>query len=146
MAELLRSIAGRLREFVGNRRSAPRRVARVPVSVSLVELKGAGGVQPASGESRLPTVEGHTRDLSETGVGLVLPVIRVGERYLTGEGRRLRVVLELPTGPLVIQAVPVRYERLEDGGPDAGYIVGARITSIDAIDRSRLGESLKRKG
>lgn len=148
VAELLRSIAGRLRAFIGNRRSAPRRPTRVPVSVSLTALKsGSMGGRTNPGASSLAPLKGRAKDLGETGIGFVLPAIRIGEHYLAGEGRRLRVVLELPTGPLAIQVAPVRYERLQnEGGGNAGYLVGARIVSIDAADHPPFAEYLRKKG
>ncbi|HEX8117165.1 MAG TPA: PilZ domain-containing protein, partial [Pyrinomonadaceae bacterium] len=74
MPELLRTIASRLREFVGNRRRAPRFKVRLAVFVSL--LDPTPGAPPAGG------IAGHTRDVSEDGLGIILPAIRLGGRYL----------------------------------------------------------------
>src|SRR3954466_4033242 len=43
---------------------------------------------------------GYTRDVSETGLTLLLPSVRVGDAYLTDAGSRLEVKLELPGGPV----------------------------------------------
>lgn len=135
MPELLRSIAGRLRALVGARRSARRYRVRVAASVSLLDAKPT----PAP---LTPPLACHTVDISATGLALAVPSIRVGERYLTGDGRLLLVALELPSGPLTLRAAPVRYERLEE--PDNGYVIGARITSFDGDDGAPLADFLKR--
>lgn len=134
MPELVRSIAGRLRALVSNRRHARRYRARVEATVALVAPTLAG--QPLT-----PPLACHTCDVSATGLGLVVPVVRVGERYLTGEGRLLRVTLELPSGPLTLHAAPVRYERLEE--PEQGYVIGAHFTPLEDDARARLTEFLK---
>jgi len=129
MPELVRSIAGRLRALVGNRRYARRYRVRAEATVTLV------GPKPGAA-ALTPPLACHTCDISKTGVSLVVPAVRVGERYLTGEGRLLRVALELPAGALVLYAAPVRYERLEE--PDTGYVIGAHFTPLSDADRERL--------
>ena len=141
MPELLRSIAGRLRVLVGNRRRARRYRVRLRAAVSLLDPKAAANGREAA---LTPPVDCHTCDLSATGLGLVVPSIRVGERYLTGDGRLLRVALELPSGTLVLRALPVRYERLEDG-TETGYLIGAHLTELPAPDRARLDDFLKKQ-
>src|ERR671921_327276 len=56
MPEHIRKIASRLRQFVADRRRAPRYRVSLPVSVSL--LGAEGSAEPA-------LVQGRTRDLSE---------------------------------------------------------------------------------
>lgn len=126
MPELLRSIAGRLRHIVGDRRRAPRHLVRLAVVVSLLEERAGAP----------PTLAGHTRDVSSTGLGVVLPSIRVGERYLAGEGQTLRVVLRLPDAQVRLYATPVRYERFDPGDAEAGYLIGLRLTGGDERDRA----------
>jgi hypothetical protein len=138
MPELLRSIASRLRQYVADRRRSPRLRARLAATVSLFDL-------------RAPTpwskpVAGHTRDVSEDGLGLILPAIRIGDRYLVGQDQALSVILKLPAGNARIYASPARYERLEEGQPDRGYLVGVRITSMDEKDRALFNEYLQSLG
>jgi hypothetical protein len=136
MPELIRTIASRLREFVGNRRRAPRRSVRLAVFVSL--LDAAPGAPPAGG------VAGHTRDLSESGLGVVIPVIRLGGRYLVGEGVALRLTLKLGEQSARLYGTPVRYERLEagpDGRTEPGFLLGIRLNEDG--DRSLLVDYLK---
>ena len=133
MPELLRDIASRLRQFVGNRRYAPRYLTRLPVAVSLLDARPRA--YPAA-------LEGHTRDISSCGLALVLPAIRMGERYLTGDGSLLRVTLRLPAGSIQLHAVAARYERLGDEDSETGYLVGVRIKEMTDHDRALYEEYL----
>ena len=136
MPELIRTIASRLREFVGNRRRAPRRQVRLAVFVSL--LDSAPGAPPAGG------VAGHTRDISESGLGVLLPAIRLGDRYLVGDGVTLRLTLKLGDQSARLYGTPVRYERLDegpDGQPRPGFLLGIRLHEDG--DRALLAEYLK---
>jgi hypothetical protein len=121
MPELIRSIANRLREYVGDRRRATRHRVRLAVVVSLLEERAGAP----------PTVAGHTQDVSLSGLAVVLPSIRIGERYLAGEGQTLRLTLKLPNATARLYGTPVRYERLEGEGPDRGYLVGVRLTDAE---------------
>jgi hypothetical protein len=134
MPELLRDIASRLREFVGNRRRAPRHKTRLPVAVSLLDARPRA--YPAA-------LEGHTRDLSTCGLALILPAIRLGERYLTGDAHTLRITLRLPAGSIQIHATAARYERLDDQDPDTGYLVGVRIKEMSDKDRALFEDYLR---
>jgi hypothetical protein len=123
-----------MREFVGNRRRAPRYSVRLAAVVSLLDERVAAP----------PTLAGYTRDISESGLGLVLPAVRLGERYLTGEGQTLRVTLQLPDTHVRLYGQAVRYERLEGEGADyGGYLLGLRLTDDEGDDRRKLNEYLK---
>src|SRR5215213_7357934 len=128
MSELPRRIVSRLRRFIGNRRRCRRVRARLTLTVSLSDPR-----VNSNGARRLPTVEGHTLDISSTGLALIVPAIRVGEHYLAGADRKLQVKLELPGGPVEMKVAPVRYESLED---DSGYLIGARILEMSDTDRT----------
>jgi hypothetical protein len=134
MPELLRTITRRLREFVGNRRRAPRHKLRLAAAVSL--LDAGGSVHPA-------TLSGHTCDVSTSGLGIILPAIRVGERYLVGESHTLRVVLKLPDTHARLYGTPVRYERLDSDEHDSGYLVGISLTETDDPEYAAFVEYLR---
>lgn len=136
MPERLRTIASRLRELVGNRRRAPRRRVRLAVFVSL--LDPTPGAPPAGG------VAGHTRDASDSGLAVVLPAIRLGDRYLVGDGVTLRLTLKLGEESARLYGTPVRYERLdggEDGQAEPGFLLGIRLHEDG--DRAMFAEYLK---
>jgi len=81
----------------------------------------------------LPSLDGHTLDVSATGLALLVPAIRIGGDYLAGEDRKLHIRLELPSGPVEMMVATVRYESSED---DAGYLIGARILEMSPTDRA----------
>jgi len=131
MSELPRRIVSSLRRFIGNRRRHKRVRARLVVRISLSDPR----VKP-NGSRRLPTVDGHTLDISTTGLALVVPAIRIGEHYLAGADRKLYVKLQLPTGPVEMKVSTVRYESLEESGDESGYLIGARISEMSDQDRA----------
>jgi hypothetical protein len=109
---------------------------RLAVFVSL--LDSAPGAPPTGG------VAGHTRDVSESGLGIVLPVVHLGGRYLVGDGVMLRLTLKLGEQSARLYGTSVRYERLEegeDGQADPGFLLGIRLTEDG--DRALLLEYLK---
>ena len=117
----------RLRRFIGNRRGSRRVRARLSFTLSLSDPRVS-----SNGARRLPTLDGHTLDVSTTGLALVVPAIRIGEHYLAGADRKLHIKLELPSGPVEMKVAAVRYESLED---DTGYLIGARILELSDTDR-----------
>lgn len=127
MSELPRRIVSSLRRFIGNRRRARRVRARLTFTLSLSDPRVS-----TNGRRRLPSLDGHTLDISTTGLALIVPAIRIAEHYLAGTDRKLYVKLELPTGPIEVKVAPVRYESLED---DSGYLIGARIVEMNDADR-----------
>ena len=128
MSELPRRIVSQIRRFIGNRRRSKRVRTRLSFTLSLSDRRVS-----MNGGRRLPTLAGYTLDVSITGLALVVPAIRIGEHYLAGADRELHVKLELPSGPVEMKVVTVRYEDLEDG---SGYLIGARIREISDVDRA----------
>src|SRR5262245_49805728 len=132
MSELPRRIVSHLRRYFGNRRGSKRTHARLTFNLSFDPRTSSNGFR------RLPSMDGHTCDLSSEGIGLIVPAIRIGEHYLVGEEKRLHLRLELPTGPVDLNISPVRYESLEDDAEESGYVIGARINDMNEADRERF--------
>ena len=89
-------------------------------------------------------LEGYTRDISEEGLAIIVPTLRVGEKYLDSEDCTVRVVLlEVPSGSVEIQATPVRYQPLEQTGSETGHLLGLRITSMSEAHRTRYERYLR---
>ena len=127
MSELPRRIVSHLRRFIGNRRRSRRVRARLSFTLSLSDPRVS-----SNGGRRLPKLDGHTLDVSVTGLALVVPAIRIGEHYLAGADRKLHIKLELPSGPVEMKVATVRYESLED---ESGYLIGARILEMSDTDK-----------
>ena len=138
MSDLPHRLASHLRRYIDNRRKVKRAYARLTFTLGLAD---SGTSQ--NGFRRMPSLNGHTLDVSKTGIGLVVPAIRIGGHYLTGDDRRLHVKLDLPSGPVEMNVVPVRYESLEDHDKEQGYVIGARIIEMAESDRESFEEYLK---
>lgn len=135
MAELARSLVSQLRRFVGDRRRATRKKARLSFTLSLVgPAVKLNGARPGAG------LKGHTIDVSMKGIALVVPTILLGEHHLIGENRKIKVQLELPNGPVEMQVLPIRYESLEEHKTETGYLIGAKIVEMAEEDRQRFAE------
>jgi hypothetical protein len=138
MPELIRSIVARLRRFVGDRRNAKRHAVRIPCTIGL-----AAGRPGTHGPRRDDSLEGVTFDISQSGLRLLTPAIHVNGHYLTGSSGTLLVLLELPDGPILLHAVAVRYDRLEDTDEQMSYLIGLNVTDMNDQDRSRYFDYLK---
>ncbi|HEY0099587.1 MAG TPA: PilZ domain-containing protein [Pyrinomonadaceae bacterium] len=139
MPELMRSIVARMRIYVGNRRRARRYRMSVPFNVSLFD--------PKLNREQLehaPYLEGTTSDLSASGLGLIVPAIRIDDRYLTAPDQTLHVLLEFPSGQIEMRVAPVRYEQLDrEGAPQGGYLIGVSILEMSDDARTRFEQYLK---
>ena len=81
-------------------------------------------------------LECRTRDLSETGVGVVAGSIYVGYICVVDEGRALHLRLALPAGGIEMEGTTAHYIRLDSGGDQPVYLIGLRITSMSEEDRT----------
>jgi hypothetical protein len=138
---LIRSVTAHLRRYVKGGgsflRHGKRYEAHLPFVVTLV---GAGRRRARSLQD---TLVGYTRDLSETGLTLLLPSVRVGDAYLTDAGSRLEVKLELPGGTVKIIATSVRFEQLSPKEAGCSYMVAASIIEMKKEEHERYLKYLK---
>ena len=132
MAEFARTVVARLRKLVGDRRQAKRQRVRLAFSISM-----ASPAKGLTGSRRIISLDGHTLDLSANGMALIVPAITLGEHHMVGENRSLKVQLELPTGPVEMLVVPVRYERLEEHNTEMGYLIAVKVIGMSEADRMR---------
>ena len=79
-------------------------------------------------------LECRTRDLSETGVGLVAGTIYLGYTCVVDEGRALLLTLELPARTIEMETTPAHYLRLDADAGEPAYLIGLRITSMSEAD------------
>lgn len=134
-----------LREYVTERRSTRRRgarySARIPFQVSVAGDPKRGAA--ATNSKPAASLAGHTRDMGEDDLNLLVPSIRIGDDYLTLKDNKLSVTLELPSGTISLIAVPARFEQLEGEDGGEGYLVGVRIEQMSAPDRELYLEHLR---
>lgn len=138
-----RSLLARLREYVGDRRRAPRRGARFAASVPAVLTLIEAGETHASEAMRSPTVACETRDLGTSGLTVRVDRIRVGGQYLTDAEYRLSVKLELPAGEVSMLAKAVRFEHAPEEASGAGYVLGLRIMKMTENDLALYSNYLR---
>ena len=121
-----------------DRRQSPRLdanlQARLEFSVLLREAENTD-----TGVQHMRAVAGHTVNLSTIGLAVMLHAQNIDPQYLTGGENSMSIELDLPNGVSIeIEAIPVRYEKHEDG-----YLIGARITDISERDRELYDEYLR---
>lgn len=109
------------------RRLKPRFNAELPCDIA------PGGAELLFPDDRL---ECRTRDLSETGVGVVAGSIYVGYTCVVDEGRALHLRLALPGGEIEMEATSAHYIRLDSGAESPVYLIGLRIASMSEEDRT----------
>jgi len=96
-------------------------------------------------DARSACIYGETADLSRTGIGFIVPAIRLKEKYLVGQQRDLNVEIDLPTGKIYMRAVGCRYEKVGIHISAERFFVGAQITSLEGVDKENF-ESFLRGG
>lgn len=124
-----------------DRRQSPRLdanlQARLEFSVLLREAENS-----QTGVQHMRAVAGHTVNLSTIGLAVMLHAQNIDPQYLTGGENSMSIELDLPSGVSIeIEAMPVRYEKRDDG-----YLIGARITDISERDRELYDEYLLELG
>lgn len=124
-----------------DRRQSPRLdanlQARLEFSVLLREAENS-----QTGVQHMRAVAGHTVNLSSIGLAVMLHAQNIDPQYLTGGENSMSIELDLPSGVSIeIEAMPVRYEKRDDG-----YLIGARITEISERDRELYDEYLQELG
>ena len=114
------------------RRRKPRFNAELPCDVA-----------PGDADFLHERLECRTRDLSETGVGVVADSIYVGYTCVVDEGRALLLRLVLPSGEITLEATAAHYLRLGKDGQEPSYLIGLRITSMSDDARARYTRCLE---
>ena len=121
-----------------DRRQSPRLDANLQARLEFsVLLREAENTQ--TGVQHMRAVAGHTVNLSTIGLAVMLHAQNIDPQYLTGGENSMSIELDLPSGVSIeIEAMPVRYEKHDDG-----YLIGARITEISDRDRELYDEYLR---
>ncbi|MEP6848917.1 MAG: PilZ domain-containing protein [Acidobacteriota bacterium] len=78
---------------------------------------------------------GRTIDLSDSGMSLLVPAIRIKEDYLVGQDRTLNIELDLVGRKVRMTAIGRRYEPTESEVADDKFLVGIEIIEFREEDR-----------
>lgn len=120
-----------------DKRRTPRR--RSALEVSLHGDTSMLDIRTKNDSEKFPlTLLGHTSDLNETGLGLILPSFRIDEEFCADQSRTLQLEVGLPRALVKMEAAPVHCEPLNRGEPTSGCILGMRIINMDESDRQRF--------
>ena len=133
IVEAMNSIVRPLYDVLVNRVRVRRGGMRLPLTVSLLDSK-----TKTVNTQYPPAMSGYLHDISRTGLSLIMPSLRLGDRYPIGSSYTLRINLKLPNRVINVEATPVRYDRLEEGKGEYSYLVGVRILHMTKSDRRHL--------
>jgi c-di-GMP-binding flagellar brake protein YcgR len=89
-----------------------------------------------TGDSGRLTLVGRTRNISETGMAVVVSARNI-DRYLNAKENTFDVELQLPDGPILVEAEPVYFKKTLSG-PTATYLIGSRFTKAQQQSHARL--------
>jgi PilZ domain len=124
---MLRKLIAQLNKSVSERRAAPRLGFRVPIRIWFESIHKTENPNSTNGSL---VAWGETKDLSLSGIGFFVPLIRIQENYLVGENRPLNVELDLPGGKLQMQVIGRRYEQTGEHLSVSRYLIGASISQV----------------
>jgi len=142
MSQVMTLLEERVRALLIERRMFTRRKAAFTVSLPVGVSVPNENLDPEMDEYPNP-IMGRTRDLSETGLSLFLPSLDLGHEQISAANFPLRLVLSLPDGIAVVQAITVRAEEATTPESERGFILGARIKKMNERDRKRYTALLK---
>ena len=85
--------------------------------------------------ARTACILGETVDISRSGIGFIVPSIRVSEKYLVGQERKLNVEIDLPTGKVFMRVLGCRYEKVGVHISTERFLVGASIQELSGVSK-----------
>lgn len=90
-----------------------------------------------------PKLIGSTLNVSETGLAIVVPSLRIQDSHIDKEDCRLLVMLDIyPAGVVEMETEVVHWREFKEKETDVRYLVGVRITKMSHDDRARYMEYL----
>ena len=125
-------------EINKERRATRRRRINLEFRVLLVATR-----KGADGEEQMLPLIGYTRDISESGIALVISAKSMGVLHNLGQSYTLQLVLTIPRGSVELEITPARYQNVNEADTGARFLIGAQITKISDGDRERFVEYLE---
>lgn len=93
------------------------------------------------GDSGRLTLVGRTRNISESGMALVVSARNI-DRYLNAKDRSFEAELRLPDGPIGLELEAVYFKKTLSGSV-ATYTIGSRFTKAQGEEHARLAQFLQ---
>ena len=125
-------------EINKERRATPRRRLSLEFRVLLVATR-----KGVDGEEQMLPLIGYTRDISESGIALVVSTKSMSVLHNLGQSYKLQLVLTIPKGGIELEITPARYQHINEGDAGPRFLIGAQITKISDTDRERFIEYLE---
>ena len=115
-----------------------RRKADLSISISIPPNKGETIWNLETGKLRInelmPVLKVKTLYLGKTYISFTAPYIRFNDANLAGEGRILKVELELPNGKINLEVIGERYQRIGKRTSLAEYLIEAKIVYLNPLE------------
>jgi hypothetical protein len=137
---MLRELITRFNSSLSGKMVAPRRPAQAPIKIWFDPDQDT---EQAHELARSSCILGETADISRTGVGFIVPAIRLKEKYLVGQERALNAEIDLPTGKVYMRLVGRRYEKVGIHISIERFMVGAQITELTGANKEAYETFLK---
>jgi hypothetical protein len=134
--EAIRSLTHGLYDLFKNRINIRHNGMQLPLNISFLDSK-------ANGTQTSIAMSGYLNDISKTGLSLIVPTNGFGNRYPIGDNYTLRIMIQIGGRTVNIQATPVRYNKLTENKGEPGYLIGARITVMNSLDRRYIVRYIK---
>src|SRR5687767_14823857 len=137
---MIREMIARFNRSLSERMVAPRRRHTAPVKVW---FDPDTNTELARERARAACILGETVDISRTGIAFLVPSIRVKEKYLVGQERKINVEIDLPTGKVFLTVIGRRYEKVGVHISTERFLVGAHILTLSGGDKEHYESFLK---
>lgn len=137
---MIRELVTKLSGVLERNSHSTRRKCDSPVRVSFEPVKTTGNLHITMDGLSL---SGEAADVSKTGIGFIVPSIRVKEFYLVGQDRRLNLELDLPGGKVKMKVIGRRYIRVGQHLSMERFFVGAEILEMGPADRQIYDDFLR---
>ncbi|MDM7923790.1 MAG: PilZ domain-containing protein [Pyrinomonadaceae bacterium] len=128
---MIRKLAAKITGLMAERSHSARKRFNAPIKI-VIEPYGKG-IHTTSSDTLF--IAGETCDLSRSGIGFIVPSIRIKEFYLVGQERTLLAEIDLPGGKMRMKVVGRRYERVGLHDSVERYLIGAEIVEMTKEER-----------
>ena len=137
---MIRELITRFNRSLSERMVAARRRHTAPIKVWFDADVNSERAQELA---RTACILGETVDISRSGIGFLVPSIRLKEKYLVGQDRSLNIEIDLPTGKVHLRAIGRRYEKVGIHISTERFLVGAQIMELNDADKENYETFLK---
>lgn len=139
---MIRELITKFNRSLTEKLVAPRRRHTAQIKVW---FDSDGSSELAREAARNACIIGETVDISRTGLAFLVPAIRLKEKYLVGQDRKINVEIDLPNGKVYLRAIGRRYEKVGMHSSMERFLVGAHIESLVGQDKETY-ETFLRNG